>query len=186
MSGSTVPIPSGSRGGAAMHSRWLMHAWISLPLGCMVASPIARAQELEVDPAALEATAKAEVAAGELADSLRSLESTLQSTEPIVKAPETLTKDDNERLIESAAKDQLVQLADELDQLSAALASKADPELTKTLLQSLSQRAAALSELGRRTDQPLIPMEQIEALRALWSEVQALSATQSTIAGSEP
>jgi hypothetical protein len=160
-----------------------MIAWISIAL---LPAGAARAQESQVDTALLDANARAQIAAETLADSLRTLGGSLRSTDPIATAPEALTKEDNERLIESATKDELARLADELDQLSAALASGADPELTKVLLQSLSQRAAVLSELGRRTDQPLIPAEQIEALRELWSDVQKLSATESTLAGSEP
>jgi hypothetical protein len=178
-------IPSDSRGGLTVHAKWPTIAWISIWLGCLAAAPVARAQESEADAAALEASARAQVAAGDLAASLRSVEGSLRSSEPIAAAPETLTKEDNDRLIESAVKDQLAQTADELDQLSAALAAGADPELTKALVESLSRRAASLSQLGSRTDQPLIPTEQLEALRQLWSEVQALSVTDSTIADTE-
>ncbi len=167
-----------------------MIAWSSTALvgiaGAPIA-PIAGAQEPQGTPLDLEAVARAQVAAEDLADTLRSVEESLQSREPVAATPEALTKEDNDQLVETATKDQLARMADELDQLSAALASGAAPELTQTLVQSLSRRAAAVSELGTRTDRPLIPTEQMEALRDLWSDVQALAEDRSvTVDGRAP
>jgi hypothetical protein len=73
-------------------------------------------------------------------------------------------------------------MAEELDQLSAALASGKDPEATTALIQGLRRRGAVLSRLGQRTNQPLIPSELQNALMQLWSDVEKLPASGSVAA----
>jgi len=123
-----------------------------------------------------EIAGRAEVAAVGLADSLRAIEGQLQTVPPLPKDPAAVSAEDNARQVEAAAKAQLGEMADELEQLSAALAAGASPEMTRALVASLYQHAAVLSQLGQRTDQPLLTPEQSAEVARQWQDVQALSA----------
>jgi len=141
---------------------------------CLLAALVVSAQESEVAASALETRARAEAAAVDLADALRSVAGSLRPAASL-DGDVALTKEDNDRLIESAAKEQLAQMADELDALSAALTSGSGSEATRSWLQRLQGRAATLTELGRRTSRPVIPTEEMQALIELWRDVKALS-----------
>jgi len=127
------------------------------------------------DDAAAEIAARAGASAGGLAASVRSLESSLRTAAPVAKSGELLSTEEYDALIEAGAKKQLAGLGDELEQLSAALASGMDPEGEKILLDRLARRAAALSQVGARPSRVPIPPEMQAELLALWSDVKALS-----------
>jgi len=122
-----------------------------------------------------ETAARAQVAVVDLADSLRAVGDQLTSAAPISNAAGVLTAGENAQQVESATKVRLSQMTDELDQLSAALASGASPEITRTLVDSLIAQAAALSRLGQRTDRPLFTADQAASLSKQWQDVRALS-----------
>jgi hypothetical protein len=141
----------------------------------------AAAQELEavaVDESEAEITARAAVSAGELAGSVRSLESSLRSAAPAAASGGVLSAEEYDALAEAGAKQHVAGLADELEQLSAALVSGADPTAEKVLLESVSRRAAALSQLGASPGRVPIPPELQTELIALWNDVQALSVSR--------
>jgi hypothetical protein len=127
------------------------------------------------DDTVAEIAARAGVSAGELAGSVRSLESSLRSAAPAAESGGVLSTEEHDALAEAGAKKQLAGLANELDQLSAALASGADPAGEKVLLENLARRAAALSQLGAGPSRIPIPPELQAELLALWRDVQALS-----------
>jgi hypothetical protein len=176
------------RGKAKVTGRVAARGALAGILGAVALGWAARAVDdlLTEDPTAgepavgqpVDAAARVQEAAVELADSLRTLEGSLRAAEPVPRRAEELTAEENDRLIEAATKEQLAKLAEELDALSAALASGADPGATGPLLQGLARRAAALGELGRRTDRPLIPPEKMQRLMELWAGVRALSSAQ--------
>jgi len=147
----------------------------------------ALAQEVAVaDESAAEISARAEASAGELATSVRSLESSLRSAAPVAERGEVLSADQYSALVEAGAKKQLAGLANELDQLSAALASGADPAGEKALLESIAQRAGALSQLGAGPARVPIPPELQAELVALWNDVRTLSAVRPSAAAEVP
>jgi len=129
------------------------------------------------DPAA-EIAAEAGTSAGELATSLRSVESSLRTAAPVANSSEALSAEQYAALAEAGAKKQLAAMADELDQLSAALAMGNDPEGEKILLESVARRAAALSLLGAGPSRIPIPPELQQELLTLWNDVRALSTTR--------
>lgn len=139
-----------------------------------------------LDETEVAVTARAESAASDLADSLRSLSGSLQAAQPSTKAPEVFTAADNDAQIEAGAKVQLAAMSEQLDLLAAMLAAGADREETSALVQSLTQRAATLSRLGQRTSQPLLPAEQHQALLKLWADVERLSASPSVATSPAP
>ena len=131
------------------------------------------------DESPAEIAARAEESASDLAVSVRALEGSLSSAAP---APEgrLLSAEENDALVEAGMKQQLAGLADELDQLLAALAAGADPANEKALFASLDRRAAALSLLGARSSQGVIPPDLVAELLALRSDVKALSRSRRT------
>jgi hypothetical protein len=138
----------------------------------------ASAQEQEavvVDESTAEITARVAVSAGELAGSVRSLEGSLRSAAPAVGRGGVVSAEEYDALAEAGAKQQLARLADELEQLSTALASGADPAGEKALLESIARRAAALGQLGASPARVPIPPELQAELLALWNDVKALS-----------
>ncbi len=149
--------------------------------GLLIAGDVRGVDNEMVDESAVDVAVQAKVSAENLADSLRSLEGSMQTTDPSVKVEGTFTAADNDALIEAAAKAQLSGIADDLDLLSSMLAAGADAEETKPLLQNLTQRAAILGRLGQRTSQPLIPTAQQQALMQLWREVEALSVSSPAV-----
>jgi hypothetical protein len=127
-----------------------------------------------VDESTAEIAARAEESAGDLAVSVRALEGSLSSAAPAAES-RLLSAEENDALVEAGMKQQLAGLADELDQLSAALAAGADPATEKALFTSLDRRAAALSQLGARSSRAVIPPELLAELLALRNDVRALS-----------
>ncbi len=140
------------------------------------------AGEIAVDDTPTDIAARAEVSASDLANSLTWVATSMRTTGPTAMADGQLTAAENDALIESAAKVQLTGMAEELDQLSTALSSGNNPEATRALLQRLRGRAAALSRLGQRTNQPLVPPELQSELMKLWSDVEKLSVSSSVVA----
>ena len=146
----------------------------TLPL----AAPI-RAGEVEtVEEPAAEIAARAEASASELAGSVRALERSLRTAAPVAEEGKVLSDEENDALVEAGVKRQLAGLADELDQLSAALASGKESAEAQPVLDELARRAAALSELGTRPSRVPIPSELQAELVALWRDVEALSASR--------
>jgi hypothetical protein len=139
------------------------------------------AEDEEVAPVAedtpVEIATRAEASTSDLAGSIRSLEGALSAAPAAAPQGRALTAAEHSALVEAGIKAQLAGLADELDLLSAALASDADPEMQKVLLRSVTRRAAALSRLAARPAQVEIPSELQADLLALWSDVEALSAS---------
>jgi hypothetical protein len=119
-----------------------------------------------------DVSARAEVAAADLAESLRSVESTLRSAGPVGPRKGSLTEEENARVIEAAMKEHLAQMTVQLELLSNALAAGQDVE-AKAMLDSLRWRVAEVSQLGQRTDQLMIPPDQLQALRELWKDIEA-------------
>jgi hypothetical protein len=119
---------------------------------------------------------RAEASASDLAVSLRSVESTLSAAPTIAAEGRALTAQEHDALVEAGMKAQVAGLADELELLSAALASDADPAMQKVLLASINRRAAALSALGARPGRVPMPPGVQEELLTLWRDVEALSA----------
>ena len=145
----------------------------------LAAGARAAADELQVvDDTEVAISAKAEASATELAASLRSLGNSLRTAPPIANENKVLSAEEHDALVEAGVKAQLAGLADELELLSAALASDADPALQKALLASVNRRASSLSRLGARPARPSLPPGLHTELLALWSDVQALSATR--------
>ena len=140
------------------------------------------AGEVAVDDTPADIAARAEASASDLATSLSWVATSMKTAGPTAKTSGQLTEAENDALVESAAKVQLTGMAEELDQLSAALASGQNSEATKALLQSLRRRGAVLSRLGQRSNQPLIPSELQGELMRLWSDVEKLSVSSSVVA----
>jgi hypothetical protein len=134
------------------------------------------------DESPAEIAARAGESAGELAASVRAVESSMRSAAPAAESGEALSAEENDALVEAGMKQQLSRLADELDQLSAALASGADPATEKALLASMNRRAAALSQLGVRSSQVSIPPELVAELLVLRSDLKALSGRRTVAA----
>ncbi len=158
----------------------IRYMWVGVAIAVILTTG-ARAWADEVVPAdesAAEIAARAEVSASELAGSVRSFESSLRSAPSVAASDGVLSTEEHTALVEAGMKTQLAALAGELDQLSAALASGADPAGEKVLLESLARRAAALSQLGARSSGSGVPFppELQSELLALWSDMKALSA----------
>jgi hypothetical protein len=130
------------------------------------------------DDSSAEITAKAGTSAGELATSLRSIERSLRTAAPVAYNGDALSAEEYAALAEAGAKKELAALADELDQLSAALARGNDPEGEKLLLESVGRRAGELSLLGAGPWRIPIPSGMQAELLTLWSDVRALAATR--------
>lgn len=153
----------------------LILAMLATLPGC----PRASADELPASgETAAEIAAQAGASASELAASLRLLDNSLRSAPALAAQERALTADAHDALVEAGMKAQLAGLARELDLLSATLASGTDPEKERILLESLTRRAAALSQIGARPSRVPIPPELQTELRALWSDVTALSAAR--------
>jgi hypothetical protein len=139
-------------------------------------------REERADDAPAQVAARARASASDLASSLSWVASSLRTASPPAMANGQVTPEENDALIESAAKAQLLGMAEELDQLSAMLSSAKNPEGTRAMLQRLRGRAATLSRLGQRTNQPLIPSEMDAELMKLWSDVEKLSTSTAVVA----
>ena len=140
----------------------------------------ARASTDELAPAdesPAEIAARASESADELAASVRALEGSLSSAAPAVEGSRVLNAEENDALVEVRMKQQLAGLADDLDQLSAALASGADPAGEKVLIDRLIRRAGVISQLGARSSGVPLPPELSSDLLALRSDMKALSAS---------
>jgi hypothetical protein len=122
-----------------------------------------------------EVVAKAQESASELADSLRAVESSLSVAPPMSTGGEVLSKEEYQARVEAGMKQQLAGLANELDQLSAALAAGSDPGTIKALLQSARRRAGTISMLGAGPSQGAIPSEIQAEMLTLWGDVEALA-----------
>jgi len=143
---------------------------------------VSAADGVAVDDAAVDVAARVQASASDLATSLSWVATSMRTAGPTAMADGQLTAAENDALIESAAKVQLTGMAEELDQLSAALASGQNPDATRALLQSLRRRGAVLSRLGQRTNQPLVPSELQGELMRLWSDVEKLSVSSAVVA----
>jgi hypothetical protein len=140
---------------------------------------------LLIDAKAEEITVRAEIAASDLATSVRALEGSLSAASAVPANGRALTSEEHDALVEAGMKAQLAGLADELDLLSASLAAGADAEMQGALLESVARRAQALSELGARPASVSIPPDLQARLIALWKDVEALRTGQAA-AGSAP
>ncbi len=163
----------------------LASAWSAMVLG----EPAWPADDVGIDETAVELseaeiTARAQVAAVDLADSLRSVGSSLRSAGSISAGPQGLTQEENHQLVESAVKDELDRLTRDLDDLSGALAVDRNGDATATLLQSIARRKANLIALAHTTQKPLIPADELRVLAERWKDLEKLSVTLGPTDGS--
>jgi hypothetical protein len=173
-----------SRARTSTSPRHAARAWLVIAAALIFAVPAAAQEAAPVDDSPARIAARAETSASDLAGSIRSLEGTLSAAPAAAPQGRAMTAAENDALVEAGIKTQLAGLADELDLLSAALASDADPEMQRVLFRSVAARAAALSRLSARPAHVEIPSELQADLLALWRDVEALSA--SFASGSAP
>ena len=122
-----------------------------------------------------DATVRAQGAAVDLADGLRSVGSPLRSVGTFSAGAQGLTQEENDRLVEAAMRAELEGLADDLDSLSIALAADKSGAAAAELLQSINRRKADLLALAQTTRTPLIPSDELRAIASRWKDLDSLA-----------